>query len=137
MDSLHAALPDPTIEATAQVNVNEILHEVLRLSTDTLLSNGIVVDWRPTAVLPTVEGRANALRGLFKYLIDNAIKFTTEGEIRVTVAPEPNASGDALMFEIRDTGPGIAQQDLKRVFQPLEQVNEDVSHKGGKVWALP
>ena len=36
-------------EQASKVNINEILHEVLRLSTDKLLAAGVVVDWRPAA----------------------------------------------------------------------------------------
>ncbi|MEW8496984.1 MAG: nitrogen fixation negative regulator NifL, partial [Candidatus Thiodiazotropha taylori] len=78
MESLHDALPSPVIEQTSLVNINELLHEVVKLSTESLLSAGIVVDWRPAPVLAEVNCRINALRGLFKYLIDNAIQSLIE-----------------------------------------------------------
>ncbi len=120
MDSLHAALPLPTSEQLGAVNINEILHEVLKLSTDTLLASGVVVDWRPTTVLPSVDGRANALRGLFKYLIDNSIKAVNQTkqdsrEIRI----QTRQDGNDLVIEIMDNGPGISEAHRLKVFEPF------------------
>ncbi len=120
MDSLHAALPGPSNEQLSQVNINEILHEVLKLSTDTMLSSGVVVDWRPTTVLPPVDGRANALRGLFKYLIDNSIQAVNQTnhdhrEIRV----ETRLDGNEVVIEVIDNGPGISETHRLKVFEPF------------------
>ena len=120
MESLHAALPNPSLEEASNVNINEILHEVLRLSTDKLLAAGVVVDWRPTAVLPTVTGRANALRGLFKYLIDNALQALNESsqshrEIRLETRTEERE----LSIEVRDNGPGLPPACRFKAFEPF------------------
>lgn len=56
------------------------------------------------------------LRQILQNLIDNAIKFTDESEIHFVVTSERNAQGETLVFEIRDTGLGIAPHDLERVF---------------------
>lgn len=120
MAGLQHALPTPKIEQSAVVNLNEILHEVIKLSTETLLSSGVVVDWRPAPVLPPVIGRANALRALFKYLIDNAIAAVTSipnenREIRLQTA----VTGQELHVEIMDNGPGIAADTRLKVFEPF------------------
>jgi nitrogen fixation regulatory protein len=120
MDSLHSALPDPSNEQLSQVNINEILHEVLKLSTDVMLASGVIVDWRPTTVLPPVDGRANALRGLFKYLIDNAIQAVNQThqdhrEIRV----QTHQDGNELVIEVMDNGPGVSEAHRLKVFEPF------------------
>lgn len=120
MDSLHAALPDPSNEQLSQININEILHEVLKLSTDTLLASGVMVDWRPTTVLPSLDGRANALRGLFKYLIDNSIQAVNQThqdhrEIRVQTLQD----GQEIVIEIIDNGPGVSEAHRLKVFEPF------------------
>ncbi|MEJ2424209.1 MAG: nitrogen fixation negative regulator NifL [Candidatus Thiodiazotropha sp.] len=120
VESLHAALPSPVVEQTTLVNINELLHEVMRLSTHALLSAGIVVDWRPAPVLPSVSGRINALRGLFKYIIDNAIKAVIEAkssyrEIRL----ETYVDGQDLVTEIMDNGLGIPNSHRLKVFEPF------------------
>lgn len=132
MDSLHAALPDPSIEQMALVNINEILHEVLKLSTDCLLSTGVVVDWRPSTILPSLEGRANALRGLFKYLIDNSIQAVNQTrqdlrEIRV----QTQQDGNELLIEIMDNGPGISEEHRLKVFEPFYCGWDQPKHHSG------
>ena len=120
MQSLHAALPTPNAEEASTVNINEILHEVLKLSTDKLLATGVVVDWRPTAVLPSVTGRTNELRGLFKYLIDNALEALNESgqsfrEIRLAT----RTNDQELLIELRDNGPGVPEARRLKAFEPF------------------
>jgi nitrogen fixation negative regulator NifL len=120
MESLHSALPSPTMEQTSLVNVNEVLHEVIKLSTDNMLAGGVVVDWRPAPVLPGITGRTNALRGLFKYLIDNALQALSESdqdfrEIRL----ETRLEGQELVIEVMDNGPGVPESHRLKAFEPF------------------
>ncbi len=120
MESLHNALPSPTTEQTTLVNINELLHEVMKLSTEKLLAGGVVVDWRPAPVLPGITGRTNALRGLFKYLIDNAVQALRESdqdyrEIRL----ETRLEGQELIVEVMDNGPGVPNVHRLKAFEPF------------------
>jgi nitrogen fixation regulatory protein len=120
MESLHAALPSPVVEQTSLVNVNELLHEVMKLSTERLLSAGVVVDWRPAPVLPGINGRINALRGLFKYLIDNAIQALNEsGQDYREIRLETRVDGQELVIEVMDNGPGVPETHRLKVFEPF------------------
>jgi len=120
VESLHEALPGPTLEQTSQMNVNEILHEVLQLSTERLLASGVVVDWRPAPVVPSLTGRVNALRGLFKYLMDNAVQALNEsdGEYR-ELRLETRTEGGELVVEFMDNGPGIPDAYRIKAFEPF------------------
>ncbi|WP_437654525.1 AAA family ATPase [Sorangium sp. So ce1182] len=62
-------------------------------------------------------------------LLGNAIKFTEHGGVtlRVEVLEPPEDHGRTVSFQIKDTGPGIAPQDLSRIFEAFEQVG---GHKG-------
>lgn len=120
MDSLQDSLPTPAAEQQIKINLNEVIHDVITLSTERLLTAGIVVDWRPATVLPTVLGRSNALRGLFKYLIDNAIQAVNESrrdarEVRIQTRVD---SGD-LIVEVMDNGSGISENERIKVFEPF------------------
>lgn len=120
MESLHEALPRPLVEQTSTLNINEILHEVLRLSTDKLLAAGAVVDWRPAAVLPSVTGRANELRGLFKYLLDNSIQALNESsQVCREIRLETRQDHQELVIEVMDNGPGIPEVHRLKVFEPF------------------
>ncbi|PKQ20339.1 MAG: hypothetical protein CVT66_05630 [Actinobacteria bacterium HGW-Actinobacteria-6] len=59
-----------------------------------------------------------AIRQIMRSLLDNAIKFTdVDGHIGITA----HATPDSLSIEVRDTGSGIAQEDIQRVFAPFEK----------------
>jgi nitrogen fixation negative regulator NifL len=120
MESLRHALPHPVAEPVSHVNINELLHEVLRISTERLLASDILVDWRPAAVLPAVAGQANALRGVFKSLIDNAIQALNQsGRNERELLLGTRFDQQELLIEIADNGPGIAREERLKVFEPF------------------
>src|SRR5262249_44575867 len=59
------------------------------------------------------------LRTILRNLIGNAAKFTARG----TIALEIGATAAALVFRIRDTGPGIAPDKQRAVFEPFRQLD--------------
>jgi CheY-like chemotaxis protein len=66
-----------------------------------------------------VDGDATRLRQILHNLVSNAVKFTARGHVSLR-AWRPDA-GDAVVFEVRDSGIGIAPQDLPRVFDAFYQ----------------
>ena len=118
--TLRAALPEETRELGVVVNVNDLLRQVLELSTDTLLATGVVVDWRPAPVLPEINVHKTQLRSVFKHLLDNAIQALNETnrpdrELHIAT----RRAGDSVEVEIADNGSGIAPEDRLRVFEPF------------------
>jgi signal transduction histidine kinase/DNA-binding NarL/FixJ family response regulator len=62
------------------------------------------------------------LRHILNNLLANAVKFTQRGGVILRVCPLNRAGGmEMLQFEVEDTGPGIAQQDLEAIFEPFVQ----------------
>jgi two-component system sensor histidine kinase/response regulator len=73
------------------------------------------------------------LRQVLTNLIGNALKFTQKGEVFIGVhLMEPTASGGfQLKFEVRDTGIGIAEDKLNRLFKAFSQVDSSTTRKYG------
>src|SRR5207237_9649245 len=59
--------------------------------------------------------------------LSNAIKFTSQGRVRVGVAAEPGA----VRVSVADTGIGIRQEDLTRLFEPFQQLDNPVARGAG------
>jgi len=71
--------------------------------------------------LPTLEGDPTRLSQALLNLIHNAFKFTEKGYVTIRVAREPGN----IVFEIKDTGIGIAEENQELIFEPFETVLED------------
>lgn len=91
-------------------------------------------------IRPRVPGRLNAdpgrLRQVLLNLLTNGVKFTERGEVVVEVdleSPEltPDAPGQKLRFSVRDTGVGIPEDRMSRLFQLFSQVDESTTRKYG------
>jgi nitrogen fixation negative regulator NifL len=57
LEALRQVIPQSPQEIVVSVNMNEILRDVLEVSTPRLLAAGIMVDWQPAATLPPMIGR--------------------------------------------------------------------------------
>ncbi len=79
-----------------------------------------------------VRGDPLRLEQVLLNLVGNAVKFTEAGEIVVRVFLE-NSGGKAplLRFSVRDTGIGIAKEDLTRLFLPFTQADGSFTRKYG------
>jgi len=72
-----------------------------------------------------VEGDSGRIRQILINLINNGIKFTDEGEVHLSVYAGSTLADDTLtvVFEVTDTGRGIAPVDQARLFEPFEQAD--------------
>jgi len=73
----------------------------------------------------TVRADERRLLQVLFNLVGNAMKFTDQGEVRLTVTALASDSDEAhLKFEVRDSGVGIRPEDIATVFEPFKQVGE-------------
>lgn len=65
-------------------------------------------------------------------LLNNAVKFTHEGDIRLRILPQAvTAETVSLLFEVSDTGIGISKQQQQTLFQPFTQADNSTARKYG------
>ena len=85
-------------------------------------------------VPPVIIGDVTRLRQVLINLLNNAVKFTPQGEVVVTVGTEesqPDPKKVQLHFIVRDTGIGIPENRLEKLFQSFSQVDSSTSRKYG------
>ncbi len=73
---------------------------------------------------PDIYGDPDKLRHLFLYLADNAVTYTqTDGQVELTVREVEKLSNDYIVYQFifRDTGIGISESSLQRIFDPFER----------------
>ncbi len=77
-------------------------------------------------------GNLNCLSRIFAKLLDNAVKFTDEGEVVVGVEKVSEAQGKIVLhFSIRDTGLGISSSNHELIFKPFTQMDASTTRKHG------
>jgi signal transduction histidine kinase len=83
--------------------------------------SGITLEEEIEENLPPIEADPTRLSQVLLNLIHNAVKFTDKGTVTVRISREPNN----ILFEVRDTGIGIAEENQELIFEPFETILED------------
>jgi two-component system cell cycle sensor histidine kinase PleC len=109
------------------VRLDDLAEDSMRLIKNRAETAGlsVVID---VPSLPDVEGDYRALKQVLLNLLSNAVKFTPRGG-RITLCAESrrDAMGERIKVSVRDTGIGIAPQDLARLARPFEQIESQQS----------
>jgi PAS domain S-box-containing protein len=116
------------------VNLGECIETALDLTAKPATTKGLdLLYWIDDEVPRTLLGDATRLRQIFVNLISNAIKFTQQGEVVVTVTRRLASDGGPLLHaSVRDTGIGIPSDRLDKLFQVFSQVDASTTrHYGG------
>ena len=115
------------------VNLRECLEGALDLTRDPASDKCLeLLYWIEEDVPQVILGDPTRLRQVFINLIHNAVKFTAQGEVEVTLAwrQEPGRR-PLLKASVRDTGIGIPADRLDRLFQSFSQVDASTTRQYG------
>jgi signal transduction histidine kinase/ActR/RegA family two-component response regulator len=93
-----------------------------RVELDAFVANDV-----PTAVV----GDPTRLRQVLANLVSNAIKFTKEGSVLISVTVALDEPACRVRFSVRDTGIGMDEQTLRRLFQPFTQADTSITRRYG------
>ncbi len=120
-----------TVEKTA-FNLRQSLADTLRLWRPEVARKGLRLRVEGAAGVPRwAAGDAMRLKQVLNNLLSNAIKFTERGEIAVTLGVELQGEAIVLAIEVADTGPGIPEALLPRLFTPFDQLQAAVVRQHG------
>ena len=140
MEILNDVLDHSKIEAgklmlaSASMSIHSIAASVIALFRANAESKSLTLDFElHVGVVDWVLGDAQRLKQVLLNLVGNSIKFTERGSVTLTLRPSFAPPGWAgTTFEVSDTGVGIADDSLQRLFQPFHQViGKDRRRAGG------
>lgn len=107
----------------SEVNIDELLDSLHPFLEPLAREKGIDFSIRAEAGLPAIHSDEGRLRQVLLNLCQNAIKFTDDGTVRLTVARSVTGDGyRELHFAVSDTGVGITPEDFERLFRPFSQL---------------
>jgi signal transduction histidine kinase len=85
----------------------------------------------PQGQLGSISTDQTKLRQVVLNLLSNAAKFTKDGVVTIRARRDEKPGGDWIEIRVEDTGIGIAESDLPKLFQDFAQVSATTSHKYG------
>ena len=113
-----------------EINLWEFCSE-LRTFYDYPLATGVKLVWNYPADLPSVEGDRAKLRRMLENLVGNALKFTQQGTVMIAV--RYLAGKQRLEFKISDTGVGIPEANIPKIFEKFRQGERHTGMEHGGV----
>jgi PAS domain S-box-containing protein len=118
-----------------EFNLTELLDGLIDIFTIQASDKDIEIIYQPIGELPElVKGDDKRLRQVLFNLLGNALKFTNQGNVTLVVQA---LSENKMRFEAIDTGVGIAEADLPKLFQSFEQVGDRAKMYSGTGLGLP
>lgn len=109
------------------IDVADMIHRVLFGFEKTLSQKSLKLTVDIPPELPKIEGDALKLEQIFINLIDNAIKYTEKGSLTIGCSQQ----SDFINCTVQDTGIGIAEEYLPRIFERFYVVDKSRSRKSG------
>ncbi|KGG79753.1 histidine kinase [Caloranaerobacter azorensis H53214] len=110
------------------IDVNKAIEEVIQVLEELAKKRGVRLIEKVNRKLPNLSGNKGWFKQMLINLIDNGIKYTPEGG---TVTITAYSAKNRLVIKISDTGIGIAEQHLPRLFERFYRVDKARSRKVG------
>ena len=103
----------------AEVNINEIIGNVIKLMIPSAAQKGLVINFAP-ANIPLTKSDPNRVRQVVTNLISNSIKYTIKGQVDITATLKDKT----IVIEVKDTGIGIPGEEIAKLFSKFHRVQD-------------
>ena len=114
-----------------QFDLRDFLDEVVATSKPLFNANRNALTVKCPENVGTAVTDATKLRQVLLNILSNAAKFTVDGVITLTLDRKANQAADWIEIQVQDTGIGIAETDLPKLFQDFGQATASTSSKYG------
>jgi signal transduction histidine kinase len=128
LSSIESKRLEMTIEPVA---ISALVREVVATAAPLIAKkdNRLILNMPADPGVIAIDGLK--LRQSVLNLLSNAAKFTSRGRITLTVMRKQQEDGDRLILEVRDSGIGMTEEGLARLFEEFSQAENDTSQKFG------
>ncbi|MEK7702243.1 MAG: ATP-binding protein [candidate division NC10 bacterium] len=110
-----------------ELDLYELIDECIESSMPLARGKPLKIEKNIPLELPRLSADRTKVKQILLNLLSNAIKFTSQGRVLVGVVAEP----DVVRISVADTGIGIRQEDLTRLFEPFQQLDNPVARGAG------
>lgn len=110
--------------------VKSVVNEVVHMMDIAASKRGLLMKYECDETIPCrYNGDAGRIKQILINILNNAVKFTQEGYIKVSVEGCPGLTPDEelLIFKVEDTGCGIKEEDREKIFENFGQVNSSIN----------
>jgi signal transduction histidine kinase len=113
--------------SSEELDLHELIDECIESSMPLARGKQMKLEKNVPLELPPLSGDRTKVKQILLNLLSNAIKFTAQGRVLVSVVAEP----EAIRVSVADTGIGIREDDLARLFEPFQQLDNPVARSAG------
>ncbi|MBX2842875.1 MAG: response regulator [Flammeovirgaceae bacterium] len=109
-------------------NIHDLVNDVCQSFVFSAQEKNILLSHKiANNIPPHLKGDDTKLKQILFNLIGNAIKFTENGEVYLSIESRENNGNWDLYFKVKDSGIGIEKDKLEKIFQPFEQAENNTS----------
>ncbi len=109
------------------VEIPQLMESVASMAEPLAAAKGLAFEFVPPADDATVETDPMKLRQVLLNLISNAVKYTDKGSVSIS----SSRSEGVVNFFVKDTGVGVAEEHLEKIFEPFWQVEQTTTRRSG------
>ena len=113
-------------------SIRETIEQVVSVFAPNARKKGLDLWFDIDPTLPDqMVGDRYRLGQVITNLVNNAVKFTEKGSVRIRCRAQARGEGTRLLIEVRDTGIGIDEEALRDIFSPFRQADNSMSRRFG------
>ena len=114
----------------SEFNIADLVEQIKNISQSLAAKNNNQIFYEVEEGLSSMKGDETRLRQCVVNLISNAVKFTENGSVNVRVESDKKPD-EGLIISVSDTGIGMTEEQLKKIFEDFTQADEETTAKFG------